>query len=96
MDARIQAARFGRALPPGGTIGACAPLGPYYDASAPGHRSIEDVLERTLAPLGVPVLYRAPLGHGKHLATIPLGVSATLDADARSLTIEQPGVVRDA
>ncbi len=63
---------------------------------APRNRSIEDVLERTLAPLGVPVLYRAPLGHGKHLATIPLGVSATLDADARSLTIEQPGVVRDA
>jgi muramoyltetrapeptide carboxypeptidase len=42
------------------------------------------------------VLYRAPLGHGKHLATIPLGVVATLDADARTLTIEQPGVVRDA
>lgn len=63
---------------------------------APRNRSIEDALERTLAPLGVPVLYRAPLGHGKHLATIPLGVVATLDADARTLTIEQPGVVRDA
>lgn len=63
---------------------------------APRNRSIEDVLERSLAPLGVPVLYRAPLGHGKHLATIPLGVIATLDADARTLTIEQPGVVRDA
>lgn len=62
---------------------------------APRNRSIEDVLERTLAPLGVPVLYRAPLGHGKHLATIPLGVTATLDADARTLTIEQPGVARD-
>jgi muramoyltetrapeptide carboxypeptidase len=63
---------------------------------APRNRSIEDVLERALAPLGVPVLYRAPLGHGKHLATIPLGVTATLDADARTLTIEQPGIVRDA
>lgn len=62
---------------------------------APRNRSIEDVLERALAPLRVPVLYRAPLGHGKHLATIPLGVTATLDADARTLTIEQPGVVRD-
>jgi len=62
---------------------------------APRNRSIEDVLERALAPLGVPVLYKAPLGHGKHLATIPLGVAATLDADARTLTIEQPGVVRD-
>jgi muramoyltetrapeptide carboxypeptidase len=59
---------------------------------APRNRSIEDVLERHLAPLGVPVLYRLPLGHGKHLASIPLGVTATLDADARTLTIEQPGV----
>jgi muramoyltetrapeptide carboxypeptidase len=59
---------------------------------APRTRSIEDVLERHLGPLGVPVLYKLPLGHGKHLATIPLGVMATLNADARSLTIEQPGV----
>jgi len=61
---------------------------------APRTRSIEDVLERHLGRLGVPVLYKLPLGHGKHLATIPLGVNATLDADARSLTIEQPGVAR--
>jgi muramoyltetrapeptide carboxypeptidase LdcA involved in peptidoglycan recycling len=27
------------------------------------------------------------LGHGKHLAAIPLGVTATLDADARTLTV---------
>jgi muramoyltetrapeptide carboxypeptidase len=59
---------------------------------APRNRSIEDVLERCLAPLGVPVLYKLPLGHGKHLATIPLGVPATLDADARTLTIDEPGV----
>jgi muramoyltetrapeptide carboxypeptidase len=59
---------------------------------APRNRSIEDALERHLAPLGVPVLYRAPLGHGKHLATIPLGVQATLDADARTLVIDRPGV----
>jgi muramoyltetrapeptide carboxypeptidase len=63
---------------------------------APRTRSLEDVLERSLAPLGVPVLYKLPLGHGKHLATIPLGVSATLDADARTLTIEQPGVASTA
>jgi muramoyltetrapeptide carboxypeptidase len=58
----------------------------------PRTRSIEDVLERCLAPLGVPILYKLPLGHGKHLATIPLGVQATLDADAQTLTIDQPGV----
>ena len=54
--------------------------------------SIEDVLERYLEPLGVPVLYRLPLGHGKHLATVPLGVMAPLDADAGTLTIDEPAV----
>jgi muramoyltetrapeptide carboxypeptidase len=63
---------------------------------APRTRSIEDVLERHLAPLGVPVLYKLPLGHGKHLATVPLGVTATLDADSKELTIEQPGVAAPA
>jgi muramoyltetrapeptide carboxypeptidase len=53
-------------------------------------RSLEDVLEEHLEPLGVPVIYRLPLGHGKHLASIPLGVRYTLDADRRTLTLEEP------
>jgi len=53
-------------------------------------RSLEDVLEEHLEPLGVPVLYRLPLGHGKHLAALPLGVRYTLDADRRTLTLEEP------
>jgi muramoyltetrapeptide carboxypeptidase len=63
---------------------------------APRDRSLEDAFERHLAGLGVPVLYKLPLGHGKHLASIPLGVTATLDADARKLTIDQPGVAAAA
>jgi muramoyltetrapeptide carboxypeptidase len=55
-------------------------------------KSLEDVLEERLEPLGVPVLYKLPLGHGKHLATIPLGVTATLDADERRLTIDEPAL----
>jgi muramoyltetrapeptide carboxypeptidase len=58
----------------------------------PRTRSIEDVLEHHLEPLGVPVLYKLPLGHGKHLATIPLGVTTTLDADAGTLTFEDSGL----
>ncbi|HXF37116.1 MAG TPA: hypothetical protein VNO17_08055 [Actinomycetota bacterium] len=54
--------------------------------------SLEDVLEQQLEPLGVPVLYKLPLGHGKHLATLPLGVTATLDADAGTLTIDEPAI----
>ena len=52
-------------------------------------RSLEDVLEEHLEPLRVPVLYRLPLGHGKHLASIPLGVRYTLDADRRMLTLDE-------
>jgi muramoyltetrapeptide carboxypeptidase len=53
-------------------------------------RSLEDVLEEHLEPLGVPVLYKLPLGHGKHLAALPLGVRYTLDADRRTLTTDEP------
>lgn len=59
----------------------------------PRTKSLEDVLERHLEPLGVPVLYKLPLGHGKNLAALPLGVMATLDADARTLTIDQPALL---
>jgi muramoyltetrapeptide carboxypeptidase len=52
-------------------------------------KSIEDVLDKHLAGLGVPVLYKLPLGHGKHLASIPLGVRCTLDAHARMLTVDE-------
>jgi muramoyltetrapeptide carboxypeptidase len=52
-------------------------------------RSIEDVLDRHIATLGVPAIYKLPLGHGKHLAALPLGVRATLDADSGSLTIDE-------
>jgi muramoyltetrapeptide carboxypeptidase len=58
----------------------------------PRTKSLEQVLEEHLEPLGVPVLYKLPVGHAKHLATLPLGVTATLDADARSLTVEQPAL----
>lgn len=62
----------------------------------PRTKSIEDVLEQRLEPLGVPVLYKLPLGHGKHLATLPLGVPATLDADARTLVIDEPALAAGA
>ena len=51
--------------------------------------SIEDVLEEHIEPLGVPTIYGLPLGHGDYLFTVPLGVTATLDADERRLTIDE-------
>ena len=59
-------------------------------------RSMEDVFDEHLTPLGVPVLFNLPLGHGKHLATIPLGVTTTIDADARTLSIDEPALAASA
>jgi muramoyltetrapeptide carboxypeptidase len=58
-------------------------------------KSMEDVFEEHLAPLGVPIVHNLPLGHGEHLCTIPLGVTATVDADARMLTIDEPALDAD-
>jgi muramoyltetrapeptide carboxypeptidase len=55
----------------------------------PQSLSIEDVLERYIQPLGVPAIYGLPLGHGKNMATLPLGVEVTLDADARKLVVDE-------
>ena len=58
----------------------------------PRERTIDDVLDARLAALGVPVLYGLPVGHGATMATLPLGVQATLDADALTLTIDEPAL----
>jgi muramoyltetrapeptide carboxypeptidase len=60
----------------------------------PQSLSIEDVLERYIEPLGVPAIYGLPLGHGKNMATMPLGVEVTLDADGRQLVVDEPATVR--
>jgi muramoyltetrapeptide carboxypeptidase len=59
-------------------------------------RSMEDVFEHHLEPLGVPIVHNLPLGHGKHLWTLPLGVAATIDADARTLTIDESALAASA
>lgn len=55
----------------------------------PGAPDVQEVVTRALAPLGVPALFGLTIGHGTHKATLPLGVRATLDADAAVLTIEE-------
>ena len=50
---------------------------------------MEDVFELHLEPLGAPIVHKLPLGHGDHLCTIPLGVTATVDADARTVAFPE-------
>ncbi len=53
---------------------------------------LERVFSDLLAPLGIPVLYHQPVGHGRHLATLPIGAPARLDAGSGRLQILAGGV----
>jgi muramoyltetrapeptide carboxypeptidase len=53
---------------------------------------LADVLVDRLSDVGVPVLSDLPIGHIDEQWTLPLGAQATLDADARTLTIGEPAV----
>ncbi len=67
--------------------------GEWYEwQSSPRSKTTENVLADRLGHLGVPILYGLPLGHGASLATLPLGVQATVDADALTLTIDEPAL----
>ena len=75
-------------------VGHCENCVPYEHK--PGFlcdTSLEDVLTYYLAPLGKPVLYGLPLGHSEDLATLPLGVRARLDADNKTFTVLETGVI---
>ena len=55
---------------------------PECDAPMAGSPSVRDVCARILAPLGVPIVYGAPVGHTlRPMLTVPLGVRAHLRAD---------------
>jgi muramoyltetrapeptide carboxypeptidase len=55
----------------------------------PHTKTLEEVLEERLGSLGVPVIYKLPFGHGKHNATVPLGVQAALDASTCTLEVTE-------
>lgn len=79
----------------GFVVGEHADCGPRkFEPSYPyGTFSVEDVYRQHLEPLGVPVIVGLPCGHGRHLATLPLGVPARLDAEACTLTLLEAATV---
>jgi len=57
-----------------------------------GYR-IQDVMADCTADLNVPVMFGLPSGHSpRGNLTLPLGVTATLDADRGALSIDEPAV----
>ena len=64
----------------------CAPKNPGPTLS------LEEVFDDLIRPLGIPTIYHLPIGHGRHIATLPIGAQARLDATNKTLTILEPGV----
>ena len=68
---------------------------PECDASVAGSPTVRDVCQRILSPLGVPIVFGAPIGHTmRPMLTVPLGVKARLSTEgAGVLEIVEPAVV---
>jgi muramoyltetrapeptide carboxypeptidase len=54
--------------------------------------SIEEILDELIAPLGIPAIANVPVGHGKHMATMPLGATVRLDGAAKTLEVTEAAV----
>ena len=72
-------------------------LGDFPDCEPPvaGSPSVRDVCARILAPIGIAIVYGAPIGHtARSILTIPLGVRAHLNAEGSgTLEILEPAVI---
>jgi muramoyltetrapeptide carboxypeptidase len=59
---------------------------PECDPLAAGGPSVIDICREMLTPLGVPIIYGAPIGHtSRPMLTLPLGVKAKLDANGEGM-----------
>lgn len=57
-----------------------------------GCEPVEDLVRDRLGNLGVPILWDLGFGHCPSTLTVPLGVTATLDADAGTLVLDAPAL----
>jgi muramoyltetrapeptide carboxypeptidase len=62
--------------------------GAFTDCGDP--ETVEGVLRDRLGSLGVPVVAGVDFGHTPTTISVPLGVRATLDADAGTLLLTEP------
>lgn len=68
---------------------------PESDPVVAGAPSVREVCARILRPLGVPIVFGAPVGHTERpMLTLPLGIQARLDAEGEgTLEYLEPAVV---
>jgi muramoyltetrapeptide carboxypeptidase len=54
--------------------------------------SIEEILDELIGPLGIPAIANLPVGHGKDMATMPLGARVRLDGAGKTLEVTEAAV----
>ncbi len=54
--------------------------------------TVEELFQQRIVPLGIPAISGVMIGHIKNKLTMPIGVRATVDADAKTLTITEAAV----
>lgn len=55
--------------------------------------TLKEVLDHYIKPLGIPAFYGAMISHEEQNLTIPVGISAAIDAENKTLEILEPAVV---
>ena len=72
-------------------IGECSECKPrdHRPAFITGTFTLEEILLDIIGSLDIPAFYGLPLGHTRHIATIPYGVKARIDAEECRLSIEE-------
>jgi muramoyltetrapeptide carboxypeptidase len=63
-------------------------LGSWHDCED----GVRDLVLDRFGDLGVPIIWELGFGHSESSITVPLGVPATLDADAVTLTLDAPAL----
>jgi muramoyltetrapeptide carboxypeptidase len=83
-----------------GKLAACAgvALGRFHKCEANGggefrvSLSIEQIVRGILEPLKIPTVYGLSIGHIHSKLTVPVGALATIDAEAKTITIDEAAV----
>jgi len=75
-------------------FGECADCRPReFRPSFESNFSLGEILDRILGGLKIPVFTGLTIGHTDDQLTLPVGVTATLDADKGQLVLEEPALV---